>query len=369
MVRDNLEVRVSAKGAITMDFRYYRAGKVHRINICRFGHHNDILPKGAVELANKHYQKARSVHGMGHDLVAAIAEMEEQDAEHEQMLANRPRIRDAAAKYLEYFMAEKSSWRSERRYLDLIVAEMGDRDPRLIRRHHLQALIDNHRVKTPTTARHLAKCLSRFFGWMSRRGWIDSREQARDLDKPAQRVRTRVLSDGELHTLLGPDCPLPVLATFYNPLRASEICRLEWDKVDVMSGDHWVSVMVKGDKLFRTYLSPQFMRCVKTSEGFLFRGRHGMANGKPMLPNSLSELMRTHRDAVGITEKGIGVHDARTAFFTWAEGAGISERAADGVLAHARQGIMRHYGHSELADLKKDALTRWAKHLDKVRKG
>ena len=369
--KDNLEWRVGADGGIALDIRYNYGGKIKRFPVTRIASWNDSTAISSAQLKewNHFYQRCRSMIVMGYDLDKVFEELDTADKARADRIANQPRLHQAAAEYLEYFKAEKKSWVSERRYLAIIVEHLGDKNPENIKRHELQKVIDKYRIKQPTNARHIGKCMSRFFAWMSRRGWIDSREQARDLDKPAQPVRDRVISEEELRVLLGPDCPLPILSIFYNPLRRSELCRLEWGKVDVFDGHHWVSVQVKGDRLFRTYLSKQFLKCVKTDEGYMFRGRHGMSNGKPLTPNSLSGMFKDHKKAVGMDEKGLGVHDARTCFLTWAEGAGVSERAADGVLAHARQGVMRHYGHSDLADIKRDVLIKWANHLDKVRMG
>lgn len=367
--KDNLEWRVGSKGAIVLCFRYNNGGKINRIEIAKVGRHDEKIPPIHIDRANNFYQKLKSLLGMGFDPKEEWEKMEARDEEQEKIRLSQPRLKKAADAYIEYFKAEKVSWRSERRYIDIIVSEIGNKDPKLIKRPELQAIIDKYRITHPTTASHLRKCLSRFWAWMSRRGFVETREQARDLDTPKMKVRDRVLSSDELRQLLGDDCPLPILATFYNPLRRAEICKLHWDNIEVFDGNHWVTVKVKGDKVFRTFLSKQFLKCVKTNEGYLFRGRHGMSNGKPLMPNSFSGMMAEHKAAVGFNEKGIGLHDARTVFFSWAEGAGISERAADGVLAHSRQGVMRHYGHSDLADLKRDALNRWAKHLDSIRKG
>ena len=367
--KDNLEWRVGAKGAIALDVRYNFAGKIQRYGVLRLGAWNEGVSDAQLKESNYFYQRCRGMIGMGYDLDKIFDELTAQDKERQEAIARAPRLKQAADAYIEYFKADKVSWRSERRYIDIIVSEIGNKDPKLIKRPELQAIIDKHRITHPTTASHLRKCMSRFWGWMSRRGFVETREQARDLDTPKMKVRDRVLSSDELRQLLGDDCPLPILATFYNPLRRAEICKLHWDNIEVFDGNHWVTVKVKGDKVFRTFLSKQFLKCVKTNEGYLFRGRHGMSNGKPLMPNSFSGMMADHKAVVGFNEKGIGLHDARTAFFSWAEGAGISERAADGVLAHSRQGVMRHYGHSDLADLKRDALNRWAKHLDSIRKG
>jgi integrase len=363
--RENLEVRISAKGAIVISYKFKVGERIDRVGLHKMRHHTDQIPPGTTEQLNDTYQKVRSLHGMGHNPVLLAIQGDKKDSQQAQSLLNRPKLSQATAVYLEYFMAEKASWRTERRLLDIINAELGPKNPRSVRKQDLQRLVDKHRKETPTNARHIAKCLSRLWGWMSRRGWVDSRDAARDLDKPSQRIRTRMLSDAEIGVLLGPGVPKAILATAYNPLRRAEICRLSWDGVDVIGGDHWVSVRVKGGALFRTYLSPQFLDCVETTEGFMFLAVRGRRAGQPMLPNTLSGLMRDYAKRVGVPD--VGVHDFRASYMSWAEGAGLSERVADGVPAHARQGIMRHYGHSDLAEVKRDALEKWARHLDGLR--
>ena len=279
-------------------------------------------------------------------------------------------LRGAARAYFEMFEREKKTSSTEAIYLRYIVRGyrkgrgVGEMIPSDIKRHHLQAILEDIKKDGKyRTANHVKKCLSRFWLWMSNHGYegapepyVESREQARDLQAKAPDPRDRYFSEDEIKAILGEGCRRAVRFQAYTALRRGEVVTVKWSDVDDQG---FAEIMVKGGRKHIHYLTPQALACAERDEGFFFRG---IPESSHVNANSLSERALMRFREVGV-ENATG-HDWRSTFFSWGEREGIRERILHVCLSHRKKGLTGIYGLHEYMDEKKEALQAWADYLD-----
>jgi len=366
---DNLETRVEPNGRIVLTVVHKQDGKDIRHQI----HSAKGIPskERIAEINTAYLERVRLIED-GVDLERLGREQEEdrlQDIYHPDadLDFGTPRVQEtlvhAARHYWIQFNREKASGTTESHYLKLILegydgkSGVGDMIPRAIKRHHLQRVLDGIKeAGKHRTANHVKKCMSRFWLWMSRRGVVDSREPARDLDAKAPKPRDRLFTPDEMQEILCGDAHPLVWFTAYTALRRAEIVKLQWEDMDE---DGFITVIVKGGKKHIHYLTPQARGCSQTTEGYLFTGRHSSG---PMLGNSLSEIMRNRYRDVGVQD-ATG-HDWRSAFYCWGEQAGIADRILHACLSHSKQDLTGVYGLHSFKQEKRETLQSWADYLD-----
>ena len=361
---DNLEARVEPSGKITLSLRYLSGSKNRRIELAKLL--SNKVSRDDARSLDLEYQKQLIRLSTYGDLIAVA----EKGIARQQAVASAMKsVRDTATEYLNEFRVTKKSFSSESSYFtNYIVPMIGHMAPGDVTAANLQAVIDNVGPMKRTTQRHVGKAITRFWRWMKRRGYVESREVSLDLERPAERKSKRLYSDEELVMYLK-DTHKAIQAIAYCPMRASELLRLNWSDFEgTREKGGWQQVLVKSDvdedHEVRFYLTPQFMRYVETDEGLFWRGRWGQT---PLSQNALSEVFRDRRKELGIGRKGDGVHHFRKNLATWAQSNDVPDRHWQACLGHAIQGLTGVYGLYRYADQKKALWESWAAHLDEIR--
>ena len=369
----NLEARVEPTGRISLNFLYWSADKRRRIPIVRLL--NNKVSRDDAQAFDIKYQKLLTKRSQFGDIQSAS----EKGIKRRQEVSSQT-LRHASEEYLKWYKENRLTFKNERLWHEKICNYLGNLDPREITAQDLQYVIDHCQGDRTdrtykTTQHHVGKAIVRFWKWLKRKGYIDSREVALDLEKPKMRKRNRLYSDEELvafTTAQGDDIPHPaIICAAYCPMRASELMRLNWDE---FSGDRknggWQEVLVKSEAeeehIVRFFLTPSFMKNVPSDSGYFFMGRHGR---KVLLSNSLAESFRKRRERLDIGQHGDGVHTFRKNLGTWAQINGIPNEHWQSCLGHTVGGLTGTYGLYQYAEEKKDVWIRWSKHLDQLRKG
>lgn len=366
---ENLEYAVHPSGRVALTFVNRIDGKERRVKL----YSSKLQPtKEQLKAINDAYQREARALVDGIDLDARKREAE-QKAKIAAELADFDfgRLPDeylligAAREYFIEFDREKVTGSTEKIYLRYIVKGYGKGkgkgvgllQPEQVKRHHLQAILDDiKKAGKYRTANHVKKCMSRFWLWMSRRGFVESREPARDLDAKAPKPRDRLFTEEEMRDILCTDCHPAIWFQAYTALRRGEIVKARWEDVD---DEGYITIVVKGGKKHIHYLTPQSQACSQTTSGYLFTGRHSSG---PMLGNSLSEILRERFIDVGV--KDATGHDWRSAFYSWGEMNGIADRILHACLSHTKQDLTGVYGLHSFRQEKRETLQDWADYLD-----
>jgi site-specific recombinase XerD len=234
------------------------------------------------------------------------------------------------------------------------MARGGIDEPAGVDRLHLRrylASLGTRKLARATVARKAA-ALRSYFAWSLRQGHLDA-DPARSLRAPSGSGRLpRVLSAGEIGTLLGAEVEGPtglrdtaVLALLYAAgLRVSELCGLDRDGVD-LSG-RTVTVMGKGGKQRRV---PMHDECVGAMRRWLEEGREAMAGppeavfvnrrGNRLGPRDVRRILDAR--AASPTHP----HALRHTFATHLLDGGADLRVVQELLGHASLATTQIYTH------------------------
>ena len=232
----------------------------------------------------------------------------------------------------------------------------------LVLRRYL-AYLTTRGMARPTIARKAA-ALRKFFGWLRRRGIVDT-DPTRNLRAPRGDHRLpKVPKAAEVATLLEeiPSAPegveaaaalrdVAVLEVLYGAgLRISELCGLGPSDVDLRGG--LVTVLGKRSKVRRVPLGEEAIAAIRT---YLAGGRTNLSG--PLTPPDALFLNRrgrrlTPRDARRILERrllsdgrAISPHSLRHAYATHLLEGGADLRAVQELLGHADVGTTQLYTH------------------------
>jgi integrase len=369
--KDNLEARVHPNGRISLNLLYLSGDKKRRVDIARLLS-NKISREDAKELDIR-YQRLLTKKAEVGDIVGVGEKILKRQSE----VASQT-LKAASEAYLEEFKKKHTTYLQETRYHFYILKYLAHFDPRAITQADLQYVIDNAKGdrKDRTyegTRRHVGKAITRFFIWMKRRGYINSREIVLDLEKPAQAVKNRLYTEEELRDytvdVVG-DSPHPaIICAAYCPMRAAELLRLDWDSFEGSRVDGgWSTVLVKSHpekpRYARFFLTPSFMKYVPSSEGAFFRGRHG--NGV-LKSNSLSGEFTARRLRLGIGQKFDGVHTFRKSLGTFASRRGHPAVHWQSCLGRTVGGLAGVYSLYEFEEFKQKIWQEWSAYLDELR--
>jgi integrase/recombinase XerC len=230
----------------------------------------------------------------------------------------------------------------------------GVTEPREVDRLHLRrylASLSTRKLARATVARKAA-ALRCYFAWSLRQGHLDA-DPARSLRAPSGSGRLpRVLSGGEIGTLLDQPAEGPiglrdaaVLELLYAAgLRVSELCGLDREGVD-LSG-RTVTVMGKGGKQRRV---PVHDECVAALRGWLDEGREAMSGPPEAVFVNRRGARLGPRDVRRILDARSAApthpHALRHTFATHLLDGGADLRVVQELLGHASLATTQIYTH------------------------
>ena len=359
--------RVTSTGARSWSTMYRFAGELRRDTIGPY-------PKIGLAQARKLARDALALVGQGKDprKVAAAAEA-----------AETVRKADTVAAVAEQFIAKhvaQRRWREWERILRRdVIPEWSDRPIAEITRRDVIELLDMIAERAPVQANRTLTVLTAFFGWALDRDIIQADPTARVRKPTKETPRERVLTDLELQAFwrgcdrLGwPYGPLLQLLAL-TAQRRGEIGDLTWSEIDV--DERLVEIAGAKYKTGRPHLFPlspaalAIIARLPRIGDLVFTGNgkvpvDGFAKAKTALDSLMLEELR--RVAPEATLQPWVIHDLRRTARTNFSKLGIPGDIGERVLGHVVGGVRGIYDRHSFLPQMRDALDRWAAHLEGI---
>lgn len=259
------------------------------------------------------------------------------------------------------------SWREQERFLRAYaIPVLGDRPLGEIRRAEIARLVDEIAGEKPTTARLVLATIRRLFSWSIERGRIEHNPASR-IAAPKTGRRDRVLSDSELARVwraaaaLGWPFGAFVQMLVLTGCRRDELAGLQWTDVDearaliAIPAERYKTGVPHVVPLSR--LAVEVLSAVPRIEGApnVFPGRGG---------RSLSGFTTRKHDLATAAAVDFRLHDLRRTLRTGLSRLRVPFEVGERVLGHVQGGVAAHYDHHGYLDEKREALERWAAHVE-----
>lgn len=277
-----------------------------------------------------------------------------------------------AVEFVEKWSKEfKRTWREDERILTkYVVPKWKDRPITSITRIDVIALRDNVKTENgPIQANRVLSTVKKLFAWSLDEGRLD-RHPAAGVKKPSpERSRERALKDAEIKALwrgwevIGFPSGSAMQILLLTGARRGEVQRMAWDEIDLDAATWTVPAdRVKVKLPLIVPLSsmavdilkgvPRFDGC-----GFVFtRGRRAIGDW--------SNTVTTSTELAGVT--GWRIHDLRRTMRTGLSKLGVASEIAERAIGHKIGGVIEVYDRHAYLDEKRDALERWAAHVQQV---
>lgn len=383
---------VHPSGAKTWAVRYRQAGRSRKLTIP--GSYPNISLKAARVLAREALEKVASGEDPAAEKIAARRKPSTSDQLFPALAAlfldrwltkSRQRPRQATVDLNAHLLGlarKDGQWAPKPGRL---AAQWRDRPVPEISRADIVRVLDALMEEgVGVTANHTRAVLHLFFGWCMRRGVIDSNPCAL-VEKPAaQKSRDRVLSDSELALLWRAASEDRVFGPLYQLLaltgqRRDEARGATWDEFDLDQGV-W-SLPPPRTKNGRAHDVPLSEPAVALLKSLPRVGRRPKlvftTNGETMLSGLSKAKARLDARMLELAREGdpkaqlppFVLHDLRRTCATGLQRLGISLPVIEKVLNHTSgsfAGIVAVYQRHDFADEKRDALSRWATHLQDI---
>jgi integrase len=313
----------------------------------------------------------------GHDPAAlkfeAIAKAEEAAADRE-----RDTVERLAEQFLNQYArrkTRKNSWRqAEHVFHKIALPAWQGRTVHDIQRRDIRELVEKVAVDRPIMANRALGHLSKFFNWLCEQDIIAASPCAGVKPPSKEHARERMLSDDEIRALwhacdaIGAPAGPAVKLMLLTGQRCGEVVGMRRSEI---SGDVWTLLpdRTKNKQRHEVPLSPQALAVIEDvpviDDDYVFT-----TSGTRRLGN-----MSHAKDALdaGMQPKEAWVlHDLRRTVASGMARLGIRLPVIEKVLNHKSgtfRGIVGVYQRHEYAAEKRDALTRWADHVDAVVSG
>jgi integrase len=269
------------------------------------------------------------------------------------------------------------------RILQKELADWAHRDARTIkpREELLDAIVDR---PAPVMANRVAGLLSQLFRYGIHRQVVES-SPVQLLFRPGgiERPRQRAFDDGELAALLAnveevtkraKRTGIAIRLILLTAVRRSELTGARWSELDIEAKAPVWDISAERTKTgdaFAVPLTPpaveQFKRLKRMAgrSPWVFPAEDG--NG-PMDPKLLTRSVARHLETLAEHQVGaFTLHDLRRTVRTGLAKLGIRPDIAERCLNHAQPGIIATYDTHQYLEEKRDALTRWADHMQALR--
>jgi integrase len=351
-------------------------------------HGNPWTPAGAREEAERVLRLVRQ----GTDPVEQKAE-----GERKRKLASALAFDGYSKLFLDLYV--RPEWKSSYGYAESILRlhvapALRTKPLPSIRKSDLTALFDGLPRNQIALRRNVYSVVRRLFRWAKGRGDIEVNPLDDFEAPPAPRARDRVLQDWELRLawLASEELGYP-FAPFYRLLigtgqRREEVSGLDWRELNRASAEwNLPATRSKNGLASVTHLSAPMIAELDGVAGgekwpkrglvFTTTGKtpvSGYSKGKARLDAEMLTLGRKEAEAAGETFEMAPwrVHDLRRTFATGMQRLGVRFEVTEAVLNHvsgSKSGVAGVYQRHDWKDEKKDALTAWAAHVERIVKG
>ena len=283
------------------------------------------------------------------------------------------RIEDVAESFIEKHVSQLKSARDNKRLLRReVVSKWGKRSIHSITRTDVSDLLNGIVDRgAPTAANRTLAALRKMFNWSLSHGIIDSSPCTGISAPTKERPRDRFLSDDELTVVMRAiqefDAPYSgiVKMLVYTAARRSEIAEMKWDEINI-DAKTWTlpSSRAKNSKTHIVHLSQPALEVLANTPHY---GPYVFTtDGKTPFQN-LGHSKRALDDTSGVTDWWL--HDIRRTVVTAIAGMGIPPHIADALLNHKSgtiSGVAAVYQKNEFLPERRDALDRWAEHVQSL---
>jgi integrase len=235
--------------------------------------------------------------------------------------------------------------------------------------------LDQVSAHAPIAANRLHAVLSSLFTWAKGKRLVTSNPCA-DLDRPSEeRSRDRVLDDKELRKVwlaaseLGHPHAGIVKLLILTGQRRNEIADLRWSEVDLEERAlHLPAARTKNGRAHDVPLSASALAVVAGLSRLIDAEHVFTIKRKPIV--NFSHMKERLDKASGVADWTL--HDLRRTVASGLQRLGVRLEVTEAVLNHrsgSMAGIVGVYQRHDYADEKRDALARWADHVDAVVSG
>jgi integrase len=262
-----------------------------------------------------------------------------------------------------------------------VLPRWGSRDARTIKPREIIEFLDEVADRAPVMANRVAGVLSQMFRFGIHRAIVEL-NPVQLLYRPGgkEKPRSRVLSEGELKAFLinlDDACRFRRLPRVLRILlltlqRRSELALAEWDEFDFKAKTWMIpDSRAKTGKGHVLPLSDWAVAELQALKAMADGSRFVLPNGDGSAPDDPKYVTRSvARCLKRFSEHGVAAftpHDLRRTGRTGLGRLGIKIDIAERVLNHARNRIEATYDLHEYIDEKREALTRWAQYLERLR--
>jgi integrase len=244
-----------------------------------------------------------------------------------------------------------------------------------IRRRDIIALVEGIAEDRPIAANRALAWLHRFFTWLCERDAIEANPCA-GVKHPSEEVpRDRILTDDEIATLWticagsGDPMAVVVMMLLLTGQRRNEVAGMRWSEI---TGDVWTlpGARTKNKRTHTVPLSTQVLaliaaqpRLADSDFVFTFTGK---------VPVSHFDRTKREIDARMRPKTPWVFHDLRRSAASGMARIGVALPVIEKCLNHTSgsfKGIVRVYQQHDYAGEKRNALQRWADHVERLAKG
>lgn len=394
-----LQVRVEPNGRKVFLLRYRWKGKPTRLTLGEFGPPPHMSLADARDTVVKERQRIRdginpaaarpSSKPVRAAIRAALEATPEQAATMTPVRTGKAADPNSVATLVDKFVrhARQDMRRPETlaRLLEKeLVEHLGDRDVRSITRRELSDRLDEIVARgSRVMANKSAAAFGRLFGFAIQKGIIEA-SPAAYLGRPGgrEKPRSRALADRELAIFFAnldsvyrsERTKLALQVLLYTGQRRGELFAAEWRDID-FEAKTWT---IRGEIAKNAELSivPLTAPAIAAFEGLkkLARGSRyvlpsddGKKAGDPKpLTRAVARSLETWAEK-GIREP-FGPHDLRRTLRTGLAKLRIAPHIAERVIGHKQRGVLAVYDVYAYTDEKREALEKWAEHLEAIRK-
>lgn len=364
-------IRVLPSGVKTFWFYYSLAGKRKKLNLGTY-------PSVSLAEARKKYREAAN---FVVDKIDPSFSSKTPFVDAPELISVNSLV-DMYTKHIGTHLVELSVKHQSARLQKHVVPIWGDRSVLEIRRKDAISLIEKIAADKPGAARNVLLAARAMFTYALRREMVEYNpfsEVGLAVPAASPNDRTRVLSDDELKQVVIPYLLSPggnitikkalflILATGQRP---GEIVGMRKREID---GDWWTIPYArikterrKGKKNpqdHRVYLTKLAELAVQSNEDFIFPASRGASGA--IKTNTLSHHIEYNNPPYLGLQRWTP-HDLRRTARTGMAALRILDRHAEAVLNHAQVGVKKIYDRHHYDDEKKEALTLWSSHLEKL---
>jgi integrase len=282
-----------------------------------------------------------------------------------------------AQQFLERYARKRTrpnSWKQTEHILeDVVLPAWGGRTIHDIKRRDVIALVEHVAEGRPILANRTLAVLSKFFGWMMARDVIVASPVAGVARPVKETARDRSLSDIEIKALwlacdtVGGPMAACIRVMMLTGQRRSEVAGMRWDE---LTGDLW-SLPPSRVKNNRPHSVPLSRQVLAVLEAVPRIGDHVFTlNGVRPLTNFSG--FKQEIDAVMTPSQPFVWHDLRRSVAAGMQRLGVRTETIEQVLNHrsgSYRGIVGTYQVDPMHEARRDALQRWADHVEAVVRG